>query len=137
MKLHILTSLISVIALIIDDPIAFGQVIVAPDPAQKAGVIIEPVQGNAGPESEFTNRTAGDLGILYGKSKFFLKAGKSTRIPIPQQPLIDLKIFEKRPADEQYIPRFDGKVTPNAQKRFIPIPLAKPYKKEEAQQAAP
>jgi hypothetical protein len=31
---------------------------------------------------------------------------------------------------------FEGKVSPNAQKRFIPLRLAKPFNKEEAQQVA-
>jgi hypothetical protein len=88
--------------------------------------MIEPVQGKGGPESKFTNGTDGDLGIQYGNAKFALKSGETRRIPIPQQPLVDLKIYEKRAVDGTMLQRFEGKANRNAQKRFIPFPWAKP-----------
>jgi hypothetical protein len=115
---------------------AFGQAPVAPNPVPNAGVMIEPLQGQGGPTSKFTNSTDNDLGILYGKNKFILKPGKTHSIPIPQQEIIDLKIFEKRP-DDRLVTRYASQTTPNAEKRFIPLRWAKPNKQEEAQQDAP
>ena len=138
MKLRYLTYLFAVVALVICGPMASAQAPAAPNPVpNKAGVMIEPVQGKGGPESQFTNSTDGDLGIQYGKDKFALRSGETKRIPIPQQQLFDLKIFEKHADDGRLVPRFDGKATRDAQKRFIPFPWAKPNKQEEAQQVVP
>jgi hypothetical protein len=130
MKHRYLANILNAVAIAISGTMAFGQAPAAPNPVPNAGVLIEPVQGKGGPESQFTNSTDSDLGILYGKNKFVLKPGKTLSLPIPQQEIIDLKIFEKRPDDGHLVPRFHGKTTPNAQKRFIPLRGAKPNKQE-------
>jgi hypothetical protein len=135
MKHRYLAKTFAVAALVVCGPMAYGQAPAAPNPAPKAGVMIEPVQGKGGPEAKFTNNTDGDLAIQYGKNKLALRSGEAKKLPIPQQQLFDLKIFERRLPDGQFIPRFDGKAAPNDKKRFIPFPWAKPNKQEKAQQA--
>jgi len=120
MKHRYLANTLCTVALVICGTIAYGQAPVAANPVPNSGVMIEPVQGQGGPELKFTSSTDSDLVILFGKNNFVLKPGETQRIPIPQQKIIDLKIFEKRP-DDRLSPRFDSKTTPNAQKRFIPI----------------
>ena len=128
MKLQNLAKLFTTVAFVMCGTVALGQAPAAPNPIPKAGILFEPVQGNAGPESKFTNRTADDLGIVYGKDKFILKPGDAKTIPTPQQQIIDFKIFEKRADDGQMVQRFESKTAPNAKKQFIPFPWARPNK---------
>jgi hypothetical protein len=128
MKLRHLTHFIAYTALVICSPIASGQAVGAPNPAPKAEVTIEPVQGNGGPEAKFTNHTADDLAIVFNNQKFLLKSGEAKSMPFPQQQACDLKIFEARKGDGRYIQRFEGKATRNGKKRIIPFPWANPNK---------
>jgi hypothetical protein len=104
---------------------ALGQAPGAPNPAPKAGIMIERVQGNGGPELKFSNSTDKVLGFVYGNNVFIIKPGQSKSIAIPKEKLVFLTISEKSLADERIIiiKRFEGKVSTNTQKRFIPLPV--------------
>ncbi len=100
----------------------------ANNPPPEAGLTIEPVQRNQAPAAEFTNETGADLAIIYGQEKFTLRPGASKSVPVPNQPMFDLRVFEK-PANGALRERYQNRVTPKDPKRFIPFSWAEPHKK--------
>ncbi len=79
-------------------------------------------------ETKFTNGTDRELAIVYGIERFRLPPGKSKSVPNPQQAMVDLRIAERPDQGLEWRQRFEGNATPNAPKRLIPFPWAKPNK---------
>lgn len=127
-RLQFITTLFAFVVILLACPRGLAQGQNGKNPVPKAGVLIEPVQKNKVPESKFTNRTADDLAIIYGREKFSLKSGENKTVPVPQQPMSDLRIFEKRAPGKPAIERVHSKAGPNDPKRFIPFPWTKPNK---------
>lgn len=128
MNSRFLPFLIAAFSLLLGATLAFGQGAAVPKPAPKAGVAIEPVQGQAQPQEAFTNETNSTLALEYGKTKFLLEPGETKRIQVPQKFPSTLSIYERGSDEDRWRLRFSVGIAPNPQKRFVPLRWAKPNK---------